>query len=114
MKFEKIAIWKRSRDMAVSVYEETSGLSDFNFRDQMTRSCLSISSNIAEGLERRSRKEKSQPLSIATGSLAEFKSQVDSGTEIGYSNRQCENFWMNESEKIAAMLSSFVRKLHAG
>ncbi len=111
LRFEKVLIWKRSKNLAVEVYRETKSLNDFGYRDQITRACLSISSNIAEGLERQSDKEKRYFLAVAKGSLAEFKSQTFVGADIGYFPENVSNRWLKESEELAAMVSSFMKTL---
>ena len=58
MKFEDMDVWKKSKKLSVSIYRELSALKDYGFKDQITRSGLSIPSNIAEGFGRSSDKEK--------------------------------------------------------
>jgi len=58
MDFERLDVWKRSRQLTVRIYKELSRCRDFGFRDQITRSALSVSSNIGEGMERASIGEK--------------------------------------------------------
>lgn len=50
----------------------------------MRDSAVSISSNIAEGFERRSRKEYLNFLNIAKGSAGEVRSQLYVAFEVGY------------------------------
>lgn len=50
----------------------------------MRDSSVSISSNIAEGFERRSRKEYLNFLNIAKGSAGEIRSQLYVAFEVGY------------------------------
>jgi four helix bundle protein len=50
----------------------------------MRDSAVSISSNIAEGFERRSRKEYLNFLNIAKGSAGEIRSQLYIAFEVGY------------------------------
>ncbi len=57
MRFEDLEVWKRSARLSADIYKELSDLKDYVFRDQITRSGLSIPSNIAEGIERESAKE---------------------------------------------------------
>ncbi|MEZ9006725.1 four helix bundle protein [Vibrio sp. 10N.247.311.59] len=73
MRFEDLDVWKRSARLSVEVYRHFKESRDFGFKDQITRSSLSISSNIAEGYERRSNKELINFLSYAKGSCGELR-----------------------------------------
>ena len=48
MNFEKLEVWKRATRLSADVYKKTTYLKDFGFRDQLTRSSLSVPSNIAD------------------------------------------------------------------
>jgi len=48
MKFEDMDVWKRSSRLSVDIYRHLVDLKDYGFKDQITRSDLSISSNITE------------------------------------------------------------------
>ena len=50
MGFENLDVWKRSARLSAQLYKEFANLKDFGFRDQITRSGLSIPSNIADEL----------------------------------------------------------------
>ena len=45
-KFEDLEVWKRAARLAVDVYKMFSDCKDFGFKDQVTRSALSVASNI--------------------------------------------------------------------
>jgi len=47
--FEELDVWKRACLLAVGVYESLRNCRDYGLKDQMTRSAVSIASNIAEG-----------------------------------------------------------------
>lgn len=42
MNFEKLEVWKRAARLRADVYKKTAYLKDFGFRDQLTRSSLSV------------------------------------------------------------------------
>ncbi len=111
MQYEKLEIWLRSKSLAVDVYRELAELRDFGFKDQITRSALSVPSNIAEGMERYTVPDKANFLVIAKGSVGEFKTQTDIGIAIGYINQQKGMYWMNEAEQLSKMLGSFIKRL---
>lgn len=52
--------------------------------DQLRRASLSITSNIAEGVNRYSVKDKSHFIEMAFGSLMEVSSQFEIAEELGY------------------------------
>jgi len=105
LKFEDLDVWKRSCRVSVGLYRELSALKDFGFRDQITRSGLSVPSNIAEGMERAFPKEKCRYLDIALGSNAELRTQIMIGMEIGYIDRMLGKQWVQETREISAMLA---------
>jgi four helix bundle protein len=74
--FEKLEIWQEAVALAASLYDRLRGCRDFAFRDQIQRAAISISSNIAEGYERRSNPEFIRYLDIARGSCGEVRSQL--------------------------------------
>ncbi|MFM2596684.1 four helix bundle protein [Vibrio fortis] len=67
MLYRKLDVWQRSRLLSISVYREMDTCRDYGFKDQITRSALSVPSNIAEGCERKSLKERQRFFAIAKG-----------------------------------------------
>ena len=55
--FEKLQVWRRSLQLSVEVYKYFAKNNDYGFKDQITRSSLSIPSNIAEGNDRSTNKD---------------------------------------------------------
>ena len=66
-KFEDLEVRKRSVRLCADIYKPFKHSKDFGFKDQITRSALSIPSNIAEGYERESNKEIANFLDYAKG-----------------------------------------------
>ena len=85
--YKELIVWQKAMEVAEQAYrlvkllpkEETYALSD-----QIRRSAISISSNIAEGQARNSSKEFMKFLSIAKGSAAELETQLLLAVRIGY------------------------------
>ena len=109
MRFEDLAVWKRSARLSADIYRALKDLSDFGFRDQITRSGLSIPSNIAEGFERKSKKEFMVFLKYALGSCGELRTQIYIGMDIGYVNSIAGKSWLQETREISAMLTSLLK-----
>ena len=76
MQFEDLAVWQRSADLACDIYKHFKASKEFGLKDQITRSALSISSNIAEGYERKTSKDYARFLSYSKGSCGELRSQI--------------------------------------
>ncbi len=77
--FEKLEIWQNSLDFAVKIFNLTQRFSiehKKSIGDQMNRSSLSISSNIAEGSGCESIKEETKYIKIAINSAYECLSQL--------------------------------------
>lgn len=104
MKCESLDVWKISCRLSVDVYKYFKECKDYGFKDQITRSSLSIASNISEGLEKDSDKEKVRFIEIARGSTAELKTQIFIGIEIGYIEKKTGLKWSKETENISKML----------
>lgn len=87
--FEDLIIWQKAVELAKEVYlitEREKLRTDFGLRSQIRNSAVSISSNIAEGFERRTRKEYLNFLNIAKASAGELRSQLYVAREVGYLN----------------------------
>ncbi len=86
-RFEDLHIWQEAIKFAKDIYSLTDrpGLrNDFGIKNQMRDAAVSISSNIAEGFERRSRKEYLNFLNIAKASAGDNRSQLFLAYEVGY------------------------------
>ncbi|MBQ3949156.1 MAG: four helix bundle protein [Bacteroidales bacterium] len=85
--FRDYSVWKEAVDLATHIYTITSDMPWFEKKglcDQMQRSAVSISSNIAEGAGRVSDGEFSHFLSIALGSAFETETQLLISKNVGY------------------------------
>ena len=77
--FEKLEVWQRAIEFADDVYTCTRGFPDserFGLTSQMRRAVVSISSNIAEGSGRGSKRDFGRFVEIAYGSVMEVVSQA--------------------------------------
>ena len=113
MGFEDLDVWKRSARLSANIYKHLVDLRDYGFKDQITRSSLSIPSNIAEGMERSSNKEKHQFLEYAKGSCGELRTQIYIGIDIGYIEKPVGNTWISETQEISAMLIGLKRSINS-
>jgi four helix bundle protein len=112
-RFEDLDVWRRSARLSAELYDGTSHLKDFGYKDQLTRAGLSISSNIAEGYERASARETASFLTYAKGSAGELRSQIYVGMDVGYIDDATGLRWLCESIEISRMLHTLIRVVRA-
>jgi four helix bundle protein len=108
MPFEDPDVWKRATRLSVEIYLYFSWSRDFGFKDQITRTGLSVPSNIAEGYERRSGREDAHFLNYAKGSAGELRTQIVIGQAIGCIDRQTAARWIDQSKRISRMLHALI------
>ena len=112
--FEKLDVWQKAIDFADVVYSTTRGFpadERFGLTNQMRRAAVSISSNIAEGSSRNSRKDFARFIEIATGSLFEVVSQAHIGRNQGFLSAEEFQMIYAASEEQSRMLSGLRRSL---
>jgi four helix bundle protein len=73
--------------------------------DQLRRASVSITSNIAEGVNRYSVKDKSHFIEISYGSLMEVSSQFEVAEELGYITAEDRLSMDQLIEEVARLLS---------
>ena len=85
--FEDLEVWQKASDLAVKIYKSTLQQAfnrDFTLRDQVRKSAISISSNIAEGFEYGNNKDFIRFLRYAKGSAGELRSQLHIAAKLNY------------------------------
>ena len=107
MKCERLDVWKKAARLSSDVYKTFAECKDFGFKDQITRSGLSIPSNIAEGMEKTSIKEQIRFLDIAKGSTAEFATQTYIAMDIQYIGKD----WIDRADHLIAMITKLQQSL---
>ena len=109
--FEKLEVWRRSIDVAVRIHELLRDCRDFGYRNQITDSADSISSNIAEGAERNTKPEFKQFLGYAKGSAGETRSRLYIGQRLGYFTAQDADSLLDELRRISKMINGLIDSL---
>ncbi|WP_046061177.1 MULTISPECIES: four helix bundle protein [Methylotuvimicrobium] len=109
MSFEDLVVWKRACRLCVNVYRHLKECTDLGFKDQITRSALSIPCNIAEGYERNTNKDAIKFFYYAKGSAGELRTQIYIGMEIGCIHKQTGSSWLEEAQEISMMISGLIK-----
>ena len=101
-------VWKRACQLAVEVITALRSCKEFELKNQMTKSAISIPSNIAEGSERNSKKEFMQFLHIAKGSAAELRTQIYIAEKTEILTSKITRPLIKETKEISSMLQGLI------
>ena len=112
--FEKLDVWQKAIDFANLVYNETRAFpaeDRFGLTNQLRRAAVSVSSNIAEGSSRSSKRDFARFLEIAAGSVFEVVSQGFIAQRQGFrSDVQFRRIY-SDAEELSRMLSGLRKSL---
>lgn len=110
--FTQLQVWKQSHLLAIDVYRVSRKFPKeemFGLTNQLRRCSVSIPSNIAEGFNRKSMKEKRRFLEISRGSLGELQAQLLIARDVGYVSGVDFNKLSNQSIQVSRLLRAFSR-----
>lgn len=85
--FKSLWVWKEGISLAAEIYQISKKgefSKDYGLRNQIQRAVTSIASNIAEGEERDTNRQKAHFFKITKGSNAEVYTQLQIAYRIGY------------------------------
>ena len=112
--FEKLDVWQRAIDFADLVYNRTRHFpadERCGLTNQMRRSAVSISSNIAEGTSRMSQTDFARFIEIATGLVFEVVSQSFIGRRQGFLAEESFRELYSAADEVGRMLSGLRKSL---
>lgn len=113
--FEDLGVWQDARTLVKEVYaasKQRTFYRAFGLRDQVRRAVTSTMSNIAEGLERGTRKESVQFLTIAKGSNGDVRSQLYVALVQEYRIEKEFNARHGSALSLSRRIASFIRYLN--
>jgi S23 ribosomal protein. len=112
--FKELKIWKKGFDIGVKTFKIVNTFPKeerFGVCAQMTRSAVSISSNIAEGSSRASQKDYLRFIEFSLGSTFELETQLLIGQAAGFGNDQLRDEILKDIDEEEKMLIGFMNKL---
>jgi len=111
---KELKIWQKTIDLAVDVYKATASYPTderFGLTSQIRRASVSISSNIAEGAGRNSKKEFCNFLGIANGSAYELQTQLVISNKLNLLQDDLLNDLLKQIEELQKMNYAFQKML---
>lgn len=111
-KFEDLIAWQKAQNFAVEIYSIFKSLKDYGFKDQIFRSVVSISNNIAEGFDRKSDVDFSRFLYIAISSCSEVRSMLYLAHRLNYVKGDTLGKLLDQSNEISKILRGLIKSLN--
>lgn len=109
--YKDLLVWQQAHQVVLQLYRLTNQFprtERYSLTDQVRRAAVSITSNIAEGFSRQSRKEKIQFYYISLGSLTEVDNQITIAKDLGYINQLEYDQLANQIKSVYMLLRRLV------
>ena len=109
--FRELKVWSKSIDLTELIYLLTADFPKaemYGLTAQMRRAAISISSNIAEGSARNTKKDFKQFIAIARGSTCELLTQLVIASRLALGSKSK----IEEAEMLANEVSRMLSGLH--
>lgn len=114
VKFTQLTTWQKAHRLVLDVYIAVDTFPKteiYILTPQVLRSAISITSNIAEGFSRRSKKEKVQYYYISLGSLTELQNQLLIAVDRQYISRQSFRGIYQKTVVVQKMLNKLIKSI---
>ena len=112
--FTDLIAWGKAHALAVGIYKLTEMFPQketYSLTDQMRRSATSISSNIAEGFSRQSKKEKLQFYYTAKGSLTELQNHLLIARDVGYLAKEMFDKTAKQTIEVSKLINGLMKSI---
>jgi four helix bundle protein len=113
-KFTDLQAWQVGHALVLEIYTATKEFPKeelFGLVSQMRRSAVSITSNIAEGFSRHSRKEKEQFFAVTKGSITELENQLFVARDTNLISSETFEYLYDKSVQTHKLVNALLTKL---
>jgi four helix bundle protein len=114
--FTDLIVWQEAHKLALEIYRITKSFpkeETYSLIDQMKRCSISITSNIAEGFSRQSKKEKIQFYFTSKGSLTELQNQLLLARDVKYLTPESFKLVAEQTVLVHKLLNGFIKSAAA-
>lgn len=111
---KQLRVWQKAVELVVKIYDITEKFpkkEDFGITAQLRRAAISVPSNLAEGLTRKTSKDKLHFLNIAQSSLSEIDTQLEVSVRLGYLDQATFELAETDLIEVQMMLSGLSRSI---
>ena len=109
--FKDLRAWQDGHRLVLFIYKLTENFpknETYSLTDQIRRSVVSITSNIAEGFSRQSHKERLRFYLISKGSITELENQILIARDINYINSSQYDEILKQIITVHKLLNAFI------
>ena len=113
--FKELRIWQKGIDIAVNCYKLIAGFpkeEKYGLSLQITKSGVSIPSNVAEGSSRKSEKDYSRFIEISLGSSFELETQLLIAQRVQFGDQELLALTLADISEEQKMLQGFIGALN--
>jgi four helix bundle protein len=110
--FTDLNVWREGHKLVLMIYQTSKAFPEsekFGLTNQIQRAVVSVTSNIAEGFSRKSKKEKTQFFYTALGSLTEVQNQLLIARDLGYLNVKSFGDLANQTVIVSKLLNGIIK-----
>lgn len=110
--FTDLSAWREGHKLVLLVYSALKNFPDnekFGLVSQIGRAVVSITSNIAEGFSRSSKKEKIQFYRMALGSLTEVQNQLVIARDLRYFKAEVFDKLAQQSVIVSKLINGLIK-----
>ncbi len=110
--FTDLQVWKEAHKLVLLVYKATKEFPKeelYCLSEQIRRCVVSISSNIAEGFSRQTKKEKQQFYFTAKGSLTELQNQILIARDLHFMSQVSFQEIAQQTVKVHKLLNGLLK-----
>lgn len=109
--FTDLIAWQEGHKLVLLIYKVTSNFprNEYSLIDQMKRCAVSITSNIAEGFSRKSKKEKAQFYYTALGSVTELQNQLLVSRDLKFLSKEDFNHIAYRTIRLHKLVNGLIK-----
>ena len=113
---KKLIVWQKGIDMVARIYSATESFpqsENHSLTSQIRRAAISVPSNIAEGLTRRTKADKLHFLNISQSSLSEIDTHLEISRRLNYLRDETFESVENDLVELQKLLGGLIRSIQA-
>lgn len=109
---KKLVLWQKAMDLVVTIYGITKQFprqEEYGLTAQLRRAAVSVPSNIAEGLTRRTVGDRLHFLNIVQSSLSEIDTQAEISLRLNYFDETSFDIVVEKLIEVQKLLGGLIR-----